>query len=81
MLTQVIIFGVFMFSPVNFPPERLPAWLAALHRLLPVQAMAEVVRGALAGGEFAAGGRAYLVLGGWCVAGFAASYAALARRH
>jgi len=34
--TNVIIFSLFLFSPVNFPIERLPAGLSHVHRGLPV---------------------------------------------
>jgi hypothetical protein len=45
-----------MFSPLNFPADRLPDWLAAVHRVLPFQAMGEVVRGTLCVGHLPAGG-------------------------
>jgi ABC-2 type transport system permease protein len=81
LLTQVIIFGVFLFSPVNFPAERLPDWLAELHKYLPVQYMAEVIRGSLAGNIFQVSNQAYWVLGAWFLVGFTATYAVMTRRH
>ena len=48
LITQVLLIGVLVFSPLNFPPERLPDWLQAVHAVLPVQAMGEVIRGSLA---------------------------------
>jgi ABC-2 type transport system permease protein len=45
LTTQVLVVFVLMFSPLTFPAERLPDWLAAVHRALPIQAMGEVVRG------------------------------------
>ena len=50
LLTQVLVVFVLMFSPLNFPAERLPDWLQAIHSVLPIQAMGEVIRGTLAGG-------------------------------
>ncbi len=48
MASQVLVVFVLMFSPLNFPADRLPGWLATAHRLLPIQAMGEVMRGTLA---------------------------------
>lgn len=80
LTTQVVVFGALLFSPVNFPSERLPGWLATIHDFLPVQYMAEVVRGTLASNVFEARPVAFLVLGTWCIAGFVATYLAMARR-
>src|SRR4051794_41026632 len=52
LLTQVLVVFVLMFSPLNFPADRLPDWLAAIHAVLPIQAMGEVIRGTLAGNVF-----------------------------
>jgi hypothetical protein len=49
LLTQVPAVFVLMFSPLNFPPDRLPGWLASIQAVLPIQAMGEVIRGTLAG--------------------------------
>ena len=45
LMSQVLVVLVFMFSPLNFPADRLPDWLATLHSVLPIQAMGEVLRG------------------------------------
>jgi ABC-2 type transport system permease protein len=80
LIAQVLVLFILMFSPLNFPPERLPDWLAFIHQFLPIQAMGEVVRGALAGGVYQADLADYLLLGGWCVGGFIATYVVLERR-
>ena len=80
LLTQVLVVFVLMFSPLNFPADRLPDWLAALHRVLPFQAMGEVVRGTLASGTFPLAGSAFALLGAWCVGSFLVTYRILARR-
>jgi hypothetical protein len=41
----------------NFPPERLPDWVATIHSVLPIQAMGEVIRGTPAWIVFAVTGR------------------------
>jgi len=80
LLTQVLVVFVLMFSPLNFPAERLPAWLAAVHQVLPFQAMGEVVRGTLASSTFPVAASAFGLLGAWCIASFAVTYRILARR-
>ena len=32
IITQAIVIFVFMFSPLTFLPDKLPAWLEAIHR-------------------------------------------------
>jgi ABC-2 type transport system permease protein len=80
LLTNLLLFAALMFSPVNFPAERLPGWLQAVHEVLPITAMADVMRGTLARDSFALGIGPFAILAVWCAAGFAASYAALSRR-
>lgn len=80
ILTQVLVVFVLMFSPLNFPPDRLPDWLAAIHRVLPIQAMGEVIRGTLAGHDFPVGGGPFLLLAAWCAVTFAITSVVLTRR-
>jgi ABC-2 type transport system permease protein len=80
LLTQVLVVFVLMFSPLNFPPDRLPDWLAAIHAVLPIQAMGEVIRGTLAGNVFPLVAGPFLLLGAWCVASFAITGRVLTRR-
>jgi ABC-2 type transport system permease protein len=80
LVTQVLVVFILMFSPLNFPAERLPGWLAAIHAVLPIQAMGELVRGTLAGDVFALEGRSWLLLAAWCVGSFAVVWKALERR-
>lgn len=78
--TQVLVVVVLMFSPLNFPADRLPDWLAAIHRFLPIQAMGDVVRGTLATTTFPLGAGPFVVIAAWAIAGFGASYAVMNRR-
>ena len=80
LLTQVLVVGVLMFSPINFPAERLPDWLQSVHAALPVQAMGEVIRGSLATDTFPLTPGPFMLLTGWCVASLGLSYLALRRR-
>lgn len=81
VLTNLIIFAMFLFSPINFPVERLPDWLATVHRFLPVKYAADAVRGTLIP-EYADGlGLALGVLAAWCVVGLAINYVVATRRR
>jgi ABC-2 type transport system permease protein len=80
IVTQAIVVLVFMFSPLTFLPDKLPGWLEAIHRVLPIQAMGEVTRGTLAANEFGLPLGAFLTLAVWCVLGFGITYAAMTRR-
>lgn len=80
MITQVTIFAMTGFSPVNFPKEQLPAWLATLNEGLPLLHMATVMRAGLTEGIASDVGRSYLVLGLWAVAATALTGWILRRR-
>jgi len=80
LLTQVLVIGVLIFSPINYPAERLPEWLQDIHAVLPVQAMGEVIRGSLATDTFTLTAGPFLLLGVWCVAALGLSYFTLRRR-
>jgi len=69
-----------MFSPLVFPAERLPSWLQAVHAVLPIQTMGEVIRGTLASTTFPIAAGSFAFLGAWCAAGFGIAYVALNRR-
>jgi ABC-2 type transport system permease protein len=80
VITQAIVVFVFMFSPLTFLPDKLPDWLEAIHRVLPIQAMGEVTRGTIAPNEFGLSLGAFATLAIWCVLGFGVTYAAMSRR-
>ena len=80
LLTQVLVIGVLVFSPINFPAERLPEWLQSVHAVLPVQAMGEVIRGSLAADTFPLTAGPFMLLTAWCAAALALSYLTLRRR-
>ncbi|HKG18157.1 MAG TPA: ATP-binding cassette domain-containing protein [Candidatus Limnocylindrales bacterium] len=81
LITQVLVVFVLMFSPLNFPPERLPDWLAAIHSVLPIQAMGEVIRGTVAGNAFPMAVGPFLLLGAWCAVAFGLTGLVLTRRR
>ncbi len=80
LVSQVLVVFVLMFSPLSFPAERLPDWLHAIHAVLPIQAMGEVVRGSLASTSFPLTSSSFLVLGAWCAGSLIVALAALNRR-
>jgi ABC-2 type transport system permease protein len=81
LITNIIIFGLFLFSPINFPVGRLPNWLADLHRVLPVKYAADAVRGTLVDGYAQELGLAIAVLGLWCLVGLGINYVISTRRR
>ena len=81
VLTNLVIFVALMFSPIAFPIENFPGWLAAAHRVLPFWHMANVVRASLARGLVSDVWVSYLVLGGWTVGAWAAAAWAVGRRR
>ena len=80
MLTQVLVVFILMFSPLNFPAERLPSWLAAIHSVLPIEAMGEIVRGTLAGSTFPIPAGAFALVAAWCAVSFGITMVVLERR-
>jgi ABC-2 type transport system permease protein len=80
MASQILVVFILMFSPLNFPADRLPAWLETIHSVLPIQAMGEVMRGTLASNTFPLTAGAFLLLGAWCAATFALTSVVMTRR-
>jgi ABC-2 type transport system permease protein len=80
LLTQVMVVFVMLFSPLNFPAERLPGWLQSVHHVLPIQAMGEVIRGTLAGGTFPLSAQPFLIRAAWCAGGLGIAWLTLRRR-
>jgi ABC-2 type transport system permease protein len=72
------MFFVMLFSPINFPAERLPSWLQAVHNVLPIEAMAELVRSTLTGGRTTVGQWAHVLV--WAVVSFTISAVLSSRR-
>ncbi len=79
LATQIIVFGIMIFSPVMYPAEQLPAWLAAVHKVLPIKYMADLSRGTLTDLDVNLG-LAFGVVGAWCLVGFVATLLLVRRR-
>jgi ABC-2 type transport system permease protein len=72
--------SVVAVSLIKIPADRMPDWLATLHSFLPIQAMGEVLRGALAPQAFPLNGGAFAMLAAWAIGAFAVTWRILARR-
>jgi ABC-2 type transport system permease protein len=68
LLSTTLIFVMTGFSPVAFPAEQLPGWLASVNQWLPFGPMATLVRAALVSGVASGVPRAYLVVAAWAAA-------------
>jgi len=75
----VIVFAIMIFSPVMYPSEQLPSWLAAVHKVLPVKYMADLSRGTLTDLDVNLG-LAFAVVGAWCLLGFVSTLILVSRR-
>jgi len=80
LLSQVLVFFVMLFSPITFPASQLPDWFQTLHKFMPIQAGADLLRAGLASQVYEAGWREVLVLAVWCVAGVTVTLRALTQR-
>ena len=79
VVTNFLVFFITFFSPVIYPPEQLPRWLAAVHRVLPIQYMANLSRGTLTDIDIDLG-LAFTVTGAWCLVCFAFCYIVMKKR-
>jgi ABC-2 type transport system permease protein len=80
LATQVIVFGIMIFSPVMYPVQQLPGWLAAVHRVLPIEYMADLSRGTLTDLNVNLA-QAFAVVGAWCLFGLALTSVLIRRRR
>lgn len=80
VISQMLIFVIIGFSPINYPADQLPGWLASAHEWLPFGPMADVIRAAITKGVVTDLSRSYLVLSVWAAASAALTAAVLGRR-
>jgi ABC-2 type transport system permease protein len=80
-LTSFISIGLLLFSPLNFPIERLPGALQAIHRVLPVTYMGDLMRYGLTGTGVSRPGVSFAVVSAWCAAGLFVSYRVATKRR
>jgi ABC-2 type transport system permease protein len=71
---------ILLFSPLNFPMDRLPDALQAVHIVLPIKYMGDLVRWSLTG-QFADNvALAFAIVAAWCALGVASCWRAALRR-
>lgn len=80
LLSQVLAFGVLGFTPITYPPENLPPWLASLHEILPFFHMGVIVRDSLTSGLVTDVSVSYAIVAAWAVAASAVTAWVLGRR-
>lgn len=81
LFAQLVALFIIGFSPVSFPIERLPRWLATMHEYLPIHYMGVAVRSSLTDGVVEMSARGWVVLVLWTVFAIAATGAVLVRRR
>jgi ABC-2 type transport system permease protein len=80
VVTNLLLFLALLFSPVNFPGERLPGWLEGVHEVLPFASMAQAVRESLAVPADGVSAQPFVVLGIWCAVGLTLAQWTMNRR-
>jgi len=80
LVTNILVFVILLYSPINFPADRLPAWLATIHQGLPMVHAANVVRAGLTEGLATGVGTSFTVLGGWAAAAWIVTAWVVGRR-
>lgn len=79
-IASFLSIGILLFSPINFPIDRLPGFLEAIHRILPISYMADLTRWSLTGRAVENVGLAFAVVIAWSAAGIAVSWRVAVRR-
>jgi ABC-2 type transport system permease protein len=79
LFSNFVLIIVLLFSPVNFPGDRLPGWLQGVHQVLPIAHMGDLVRATLVGGTETNVGLDLVVLGLWCAFGIAVTIRSVSR--
>ena len=80
LIVNVLIFVVLMYSPVVFPIDQLPGWLAGVHQVLPIYHLAQVLRASVTTGLVPHVATSYGVLVAWTLAGWAAAAYVIGKR-
>lgn len=81
LLTQLLVFGLFGFTPILFPVTQMPTWLATVNTSLPFRHMADTIRAALTDLPFPDLATSYAVIVAWSVVCAVLAVRALGRRR
>lgn len=79
-VSQFLSIALLLFSPINFPLDRLPVWLQDVHRVLPITYMADLIRGSLTGQYDVSRALAFAVVSAYCALGLMLAVRAARRR-
>ena len=74
IVASFISVGILLFSPLDFPIDRLPGWLQVVHHVLPIASMADVIRWSVTDRFVSNPGMAFAVVGSWCVVCLGVAY-------
>ena len=80
-ISSFVSIGVLLFSPVQFPAEQLPRPLQAVHDVLPVEPMADVVRWSLTCRYVEDPASAFVLVAAWGVGALLLSARVATRRR
>ena len=80
-VSSFVSIGILLFSPVSLPAEQLPSALQAVHDVLPVESMADIVRWSLTGRYVDDPARAFAIVSVWCVGALLVSARIATRRR
>lgn len=80
LITNALSFVVLLFSPIVFPLDQLPGWLAVIQRVLPFYNMAVVIRAGLTHGVVTGLTASFLILLAWTAVGWALTAWVVSRR-
>lgn len=80
-VASFISIGLLLFSPINFPIQRLPQALQTVHEILPISHMADLVRWSLTGHYVDEVGLSFVVVALWCAAAVATTWRVATRRR
>lgn len=80
LVSQMMVFVIFGFSPIAFPAENLPSWLAEVHDWLPFIHMGNAIRGALIPLLAEDVGRSMAVMAAWAGGSIALTALTIRRR-
>ena len=80
-VSSFVSIGVLLFSPVSLPAEQLPEALQAVHDVLPIESMADVVRWSLTGRYVEDPLASFALVSVWCVAALLLSARVATRRR
>ncbi|WP_293696972.1 ABC transporter permease [uncultured Agrococcus sp.] len=80
LLTQMLVFVILLFSPITFPSAALPDWFAAVHRVLPMEPMSDMIRTSLAPDAFSIAPAQIVVVLAWGAVAAIATLTMMSRR-